>query len=1195
MLEDLPFDMYQRYNLISEIIEKISVGKKLKILDVGGHPGIISEFLPNHDCIITDLLEVKQKQFVKSSGLLLPFKNKSFDLVISTDVLEHIDPKNRNVFLDEIHRVSKDYLIVGAPFWSKEVEQAEKESVNYINTQLRSFSPYLDEHAEFGIPKIELITEFSENKEMFMKQYHNGYLPNWLSMQKLVHKISRIDEKLYHIVNEFYNKHFYEDDNSSPSYRKIILLSNKKLEDSIFTQKQKNPKSAKDFVRIINFILDNFSLSKLTTKDIEDPLGKLLLIYQNRDDLQNNFKKVKDGQYKELIEWAARVASNKTKDSSADILRNKAEWYLSEYRKFEEFELQKGKIDELNKLNSQKANKIDELNKLNSQKANKIDELNKLNSQKANKIEDLDMLNSQKANKIDELNKLNSQKANKIEDLDMLNSQKANKIDELNTLNSQKANKIDELNTLNSQKANKIDELNTLNSQKANKINELETRNKKLYHDRKKIENELTTIKQSVIFNATRKIAKTIDKIFPKETSRGNVLEVAMKSKKVIKDEGLNSYLEQASNKIKKREFKIVKPAEPTKDFKQFFSAQTLYSKWLSLNELNQDKINNIKKVISNFSYEPKISIIVPVYNTPPNVLKETIESVTSQLYPNWELCLCDDASTSSHVRNILNQFQKEDSRIKIIFSKTNGGISRASNNALSLATGEFIGLLDHDDVLTKDALFEVVRHLNNDPKTDYVYSDEDKIDQNGQRLEPFFKPDWSPELFFSINYVTHFSVIRKSIVDKIGGFRPEYAGSQDYDLILRVTEETDRIAHIPKILYNWRKISGSASGQVNAKPYAFAAAKKALSDACKRRRIKAKVLDGLFTGSYRINYEIHGNPLISIVILNKDNKIMLKQCINSIKSKSTFKNYEIIIVDHNSKDPATLEYLKTLPYKVIKYNGKFNFSRMNNLGVKNSKGEYIIILNNDVKVIEPDWIQALLEHVQKPDVGIAGAKLLFPDDNVQHAGTIIGFNGYAHNYGGFHKSDPGYYGMASVVRECSAVTAACFMIKRTIFDEVNGFDEKMAQSWQDVDICLRVLQKGNRIIYTPYSLLYHITGGTRGKIDVTPEEISAKNIFKKKHAQFLNLKDPYYNPNLMLHEPAYFVNIDLSHYDDPLDLLLGLYLERDDLQREMPEVKKGDYNSLINWAAKSGLNEDHSRSILQRFKEYYISSASKA
>ena len=533
-------------------------------------------------------------------------------------------------------------------------------------------------------------------------------------------------------------------------------------------------------------------------------------------------------------------------------------------------------------------------------------------------------------------------------------------------------------------------------------------------------------------------------------------------------------------------------------------------------------KLKELTEEISFLEYKPKISIIMSVYNIDLKYLKLAVESVKNQLYSNWELCICDDGSKRSEIRKYLSNISNEE-KIKVIFSERNEGISQASNKALSLTTGEFVMLLDHDDELSKNACYEVVKLLNEDNGLDFIYSDEDKITTNGEHVEPFFKPDWSPDLLLSYCYPIHVSVFRKTILESIGPFRKEYDGSQDYDLILRVTEKTSKIGHIPKILYSWRQVKGSAAFDVEEKKYAHIAAKNALIDAVRRRNLDANITDGKWKGTFRIRYNIIGNPKISIIIPSKEIRY-LETCIESIIKKSTYKNFEIIVLDSSSNDK--IEKFCTTHENIEHFvvdSSRFNFSRINNEGAKRSKGEYLIFLNDDTKVITSSWIECLLEHAQRKEVAVCGAKLLYKNNTVQHAGTIIGIQGYAGNYGGFSDIDHGYFSAASVIRNCSAVTAACMMMKKSTFEMLNGFDEKLANSWQDVDLCLRALKLGKLVVYTPYPMLYHFEGSTRGKVDVSEEELSAKMLFKAKNKKRFLEGDPYYNPNLSLIVPYEF------------------------------------------------------------------------
>ncbi len=394
-------------------------------------------------------------------------------------------------------------------------------------------------------------------------------------------------------------------------------------------------------------------------------------------------------------------------------------------------------------------------------------------------------------------------------------------------------------------------------------------------------------------------------------------------------------------------------------------------------------------------------------------------------------------------LKDILSDYAGKDERIRVKFLTENLGIVGASNQAITLASGEFIGFLDHDDELRPYALYEVVKLLNQDRNLDLIYSDEDKIDARGNRTQAFFKPDWSPDLLMSMNYICHFTVIRKQIINNLGGFRSGLDGSQDYDLVLRITEKSPKIAHISKPLYSWRQIPGSAAASIGAKPYAFSAAMQALRESLDRRGISGRIIQ--FTpGRYRVEYAITDQPLVSIIIPTRDNYKKLSRCINSIEQKTTYKNYELIIVDHDSKDPKTISYLNTLKHKVIKYTGKFNFSRMNNLGVSAAGGAHIIFLNNDTEVIEPGWLAAMLEHSQRREVGMVGALLLYPRGSqypfrIQHAGRNT-WHGRCGNYG-FAKhtaaSDFDYFSLPRVIRNCSAVTAACAMMRKDLFQEM--------------------------------------------------------------------------------------------------------------------------------------------------------------
>ena len=600
-------------------------------------------------------------------------------------------------------------------------------------------------------------------------------------------------------------------------------------------------------------------------------------------------------------------------------------------------------------------------------------------------------------------------------------------------------------------------------------------------------------------------------------------IQLISTSYKILKNEGLLSLFRQAIQHLKYTR-----------------NLRTVYGIYLKQHQLTESDLDDMRSELKSFKYTPKISIITPVYNVDNIWLEKAINSVIDQVYENWELCLVDDASIKDHIKITLEKYRELDQRIKVRYLRENQGISGASNEGLSMATGDFIGLLDHDDELSLNALFEVVKLLQEHPEADMIYSDEDHVTVKGTHIDPYFKPDWSPDLFLSNMYTCHFGVYRKKLVEEMEGFRKGYEGSQDYDLVLRLTEKTDYIYHIPKILYHWRNIPGSTSVRYEAKSYADTNARKALEDALKRRNVCAIVLTGKIPGSFRIKREIIDNPRVSIIIPTKDSADRLKKCIDSIKKKTSYKNYEIIVINNNSTEDRTFEYLeeisKSPDITILKYDIPFNFSAINNFAALNSNGEYLLFLNNDTEVISDDWLSAMIEHAQRKEVGAVGCKLLYPDNTIQHAGLILGISGIpgkagvgGHSHKHILDAAPGYYGRPHVIQNLSAVTAACVMIRKNTFNEIGGFDEKFAVAFNDVDLCLNIRDKGYLIVYTPYAVLYHHESLSRGYEDTPEKKVRFGKEFdamREKWGVVIDKGDPYYNPNLSLDSEDFRIRI---------------------------------------------------------------------
>lgn len=553
------------------------------------------------------------------------------------------------------------------------------------------------------------------------------------------------------------------------------------------------------------------------------------------------------------------------------------------------------------------------------------------------------------------------------------------------------------------------------------------------------------------------------------------------------------------------------------------------YKAWLKKEEIKIERIlSAASKDIAGFGYLPLISLIIPVWNNQAECLDKAIKSVCAQVYPYWELCIANDASMVPHVETIIAKYRELEPRIKVVDLPHQTGLVRAGNCALRLATGDYTGFLDHDGELAPHALLEIARVLNQDQGIDIIYTDEDRSN-GGTRSKPFFKPDWSPDLLMSMNYIGHLLVVKKSLLERAGGFREGIDGSQEHDLILRLSELTPNIVHIPQVLYHWQVTPGSVSNQEENRLRAIEAGKKAVEDAINRRGLGG-IVTVMENGHYRVKYQVKGEPLISIIIPTKDRVDLLSRCLESIIKKSTYHNFEIIVVDNGSADVKTLDYFYEISNRmencfVFPFSGPFNFSRINNFAARKAKGDFLLFLNNDTEVITSDWLEEMLSHVQRPGIGAVGVKLLFPDDRIQHAGVILGIGGVAgHAFYSMPLGSPGYMEFATVTRNCMAVTAACLMMSKKLFEEVGGFDEELDVAYNDIDLCLRVVEKGHYIVWTPHTILYHYESASRG------QALTEHNIqyFCRKWQFLIKNGDPFYNRNLTLSHYDYRINIGL-------------------------------------------------------------------
>jgi GT2 family glycosyltransferase len=665
-------------------------------------------------------------------------------------------------------------------------------------------------------------------------------------------------------------------------------------------------------------------------------------------------------------------------------------------------------------------------------------------------------------------------------------------------MNAEKQNSIDQLQTMNAEKQNSINQLQTMNAEKQNSINQLQIMNNHLQAEYQTVENNYQAILNSEFWKITKPFRVLLSYI-----------------KRILKHIPVIKYVYKFLSSIKNEGLK-----EAVKRIKCFFQRRK-YS-FESKHRLIKSEIE-IQRA-TRFSRSIKFSVLVPLFNTPPQFLNEMIISVKEQTYENWELCLADGSDKEhAYVQNVCENHVKSDNRIRYKKLDNNSGISNNTNECIYMSTGEYIALLDHDDLLHPSALYEIMKIIC-EKEADIIYTDEDKVDSTTKTFsQPHFKPDFAIDNLRAYNYICHLTVFKKSMLDKVGLFDPACDGAQDHDMILRLAEKAEKIVHIPNILYHWRITDNSTSSGLDTKPYVGKAGILAVSSHLKRCGLDAEAISVLPT-LYRIKYGIVGNPLISIIIPNNDHVDDLKKCISSIINKSTYSNYEIIVVENGSKAKETFEFydrLNKLEIKVVFWDGGFNYPAINNFGRSHASGDYIVLMNNDIEIISPDWIEEMLMLCQRQDVGAVGAKLYYYDDTIQHGGVILGIGGVAgHSHRCFPRSHVGYFCRLIIQQDLSAVTAACIMVKAKVFDEVQGLDSIFAVAFNDVDFCMRIRKAGYLIVWTPYAEAYHYESKSRG-YENTPEKIirfgKEISLFKNRWAKELSAGDPYYNMNLTL------------------------------------------------------------------------------
>jgi GT2 family glycosyltransferase len=618
----------------------------------------------------------------------------------------------------------------------------------------------------------------------------------------------------------------------------------------------------------------------------------------------------------------------------------------------------------------------------------------------------------------------------------------------------------------------------------------------------------LLAVQRTVGWKILEHLRRHRDRLLPQDSRRRHLYWQLRRPIEVLLDEGLPAVFAKTRHKVRLRRqgqgFLVKAPLVGA-----VTDRELQYRLWVERHRLRPDRAAAMSAALRDFRRTPVISLVALVDDSATAWLRRAIESVRAQIYPYWELCVLDRGTAKPDVRKILDD-AGIDVRIRVL--RLPHPVADPGSYAESALTGEFVGFLDHDDQLAPEALFEMARLLDADPDLDLLYADEDALEPDGRRVAPFFKPDWSPDLLLSMNYLANHFVIRRSLLEEVGGFRLGLDGAQRHDVLLRSTERARHIAHLPQVLYHRRHVSGEPAA---ALPYPYEASREAIEDAVRRRGYEARI-ENVQPGLYAVRYKLTATPLVSIIIPTRDHWPLVQQCLLSIEEKTSYARYQIVVLDNDSSDAQAVRGLRAVAdkWRVLSYPGAFNFSAICNFGAAHADGDYLVFLNNDTQVVEPDWLTAMLEHAQRPEVGAVGARLHYPDGRIQHAGLVLGVGGVAdHAFKGLPATTRSYFSFADVVRNVSAVTAACMMIGRRVFEEVGGFDERLQVALNDVDLCLRLRQRGYLIVYTPFALLYHHESGTRGRLHPPQNEELVWSIW----GDLIRRGDPYYNRNLTL------------------------------------------------------------------------------
>jgi GT2 family glycosyltransferase len=1077
LLPEIAFDLFERYSLLEHIGKLFRpAASAYRVLDVGGHtpafwPGFSSlagAVIPDAAVTVLDMHAAAElRNYVRASGFALPFRDGTFDLVCSMDTLEHIAPEHRPAFLAEIQRVTRDGLYLAFPFDSTSNRWAESLVVEYTSVALQEPLPALLEHGQFGLPDREAVTGVFAAQPHAWVGFTQGNTDVWLLMMLTYHSLRKPGGDFVRELNRRFNQVYATQDWAEPCYRAGYLLSKKH--------------SAADLEAL---------RSSFGSPDKQADLRGVLATCQLFLSIAQNARVAvdKDRHIRNLESALAEARAENERESAARHASERAEV--------------DAKLAGLDGKLSGLAAELEEADVQLSAIRRQLELSNRLDS----RMRDLEIGLVTNKRAIQAIYDSRIWKA--LAGLGGLLLRATGRGHPPTRTTSSVP-----LSTVSSPPI--ANELVTLVCDYPGDTGMLpvrdvvEIRGWALAPDG--IERVTVQVGDEPPVSATYGVPRPdVARHYPQ------MIEAEYSGFRYFWDtsglpEGPCAVRVTATTRSGQSRERIC-------NVRVDWKTPPDYGLWITRHEPTTEDLSQMRRAAKQFPFQPRISIAVPVYKTPLDLLKRCVDSVLAQTYTEWELCLADDASHDRHLTALLQEYTQSDPRIKLVTLTENSGISGATNAALNLCGGDYVAFLDHDDELAPFALFELVRAINEYPDTELFYSDEDKIDERGRRYDAFFKPDWSPDLFRSCNYLCHFVVMKRELVDLNGGLDLSYSGSQDYEFLLRASERTRKIRRIPKILYHWRAVQGSAAKAPTEKPAASADGLRALAAYLKKNAAGARA-EEIGPSRYRVRYPIAGDPRVSILIPSGGHKNIFR-AVDELLRKTSYKNYEVVLID-NTPSARIAEYASRLasrkaPVRYLDFRGQpFNFSLMNNAAVQTTASPYVLFLNDDTAVIANDWLEAMLEHAQRPETGAVGAQLWYPNGLIQHAGVVMGiFGNCSHAFKGLPGGAPHYFDFPNLIRNCSAVTGACMLVAKHKFLEAGAFDEEnLAVAFQDVDLCLKLLELGYCNVYTPYAKLYHFESATKTDKDKIPDP--AEDAFmKQKWAKYI-ADDPYYNPNL--------------------------------------------------------------------------------